>query len=151
MTSSPRSAAVRGRYGLPMVLLALTGTAIAGYLSAVRASGGSAVCDPSHGCDVVAASPYATLLGIPVAYLGLGFSIVLVAIAATWWWRADRRALQGTWVLLLLGTLFVGYLTFLELFVIQAICIWCAAFAGTIVAGLVVTALAVRSAGNATA
>jgi uncharacterized membrane protein len=136
----------RGELGLPMVLLALAGTAISGYLSVVRATGGNAVCDPSHGCDVVAASPYAVILGIPVAYLGLAFSIVLVALAATWWLRADRRALQGAWALLLLGTFFVAYLTFLELFVIKAVCIWCAAFALTIVAGLVTAALAVRRA-----
>jgi len=138
----------RGVLGLPMTLFALASTGIAGYLSAVRATGGNAVCDPSHGCDVVAVSPYAVLLGIPVAYLGLAFSVALLALAATWWWRADRRALQGAWALLLLGTLFVAYLTFLELFVIKAVCIWCATFAISIVAGLAVAALALRRAGR---
>jgi uncharacterized membrane protein len=138
----------RGVLGLPMTILALVGTGIAGYLSAVRLTGGNAVCDASHGCDVVAQSPYAVVLGIPVAYLGLAFSLVLLAFAATWWWRADRRALQGAWALLLLGTLFVAYLTFLELFVIKAVCIWCASFAITIVAGLAVGALALRRAGE---
>ncbi len=127
-----------------MTLLALAGTMIAGYLSAVRLSGGSAVCDASHGCDVVAESSYAVILGIPVAYLGLVYSLVLLALTAVWWLRADRRALQGAWALLLLGTLFVAYLTFLELFVIKAVCVWCASFAITIVAGLAVAALAVR-------
>jgi uncharacterized membrane protein len=136
----------RGDLGLPMTLLALASTAIAGYLSIVRATGGNAVCDPSHGCDVVAVSPYAVILGIPVAYLGLGFSLVLLALAATWWWRADVRALRGAWALLLLGTLFVAYLTFLELFVIEAVCIWCAGFAITIVAGLALAAVAQRRA-----
>jgi uncharacterized membrane protein len=129
-----------------MLLLALAGAAIAGYLSIVRATGGSAVCDASHGCDVVAASEYAVILGIPVAYLGLGFALLLVAATSAWWWLSDRRALQGTWALLLLGTLFVAYLTFLELFVIKAVCIWCATFAITIVAGLGVAALAMRRA-----
>ena len=142
-----RERTTRGVLGLPMTLLALASAAIAGYLSAVRATGGNAVCDPSRGCDVVAASPYAVVLGIPVAYLGLGFSLALLALAATWWWRADRRALQGSWALLLLGTLFVAYLTFLELFVIKAICIWCATFAITILAGLAVAALALRRVG----
>ena len=143
MTTAP-AATRRGALGLPLVLLALASTAIASYLSIVRATGGNAVCDPSHGCDVVAASPYAVVLGIPVAYLGLAFSIALVVLTATWWLRADRRALQGAWALLLLGTFFVAYLTFLELFVIKAVCVWCATFALTIVAGLVTAALAVR-------
>ncbi len=136
----------RGRLGGPMVLLAAAGTAIAAYLSVVRASGASAVCDPSHGCDVVAASPYAVILGIPVAYLGLAYSLVLLAVTAAWWQRADRRALQAAWALLLLGTLFVAYLTFLELAVINAVCLWCASFAVTIVAGLIVAAAAIRPA-----
>ena len=71
---------------------------------------------------------------------------MLVGFAAAWWWRGDHRALLGAWALLLVGTLFVAYLTFLELFVIEAICIWCAAYAVTIVAGLIVAALAQRRA-----
>ncbi len=139
-------ARARGRLGLPLLVLALAGLLIAGYLSIVRLTGGSAVCDPSHGCDVVATSPYALLFGIPVAYLGLGYALLLTALAAGWWWRADRRALAGAYALLLLGTLFVAYLTYLELFVIEAVCIWCASFAITIVAGLVVAAMAQRGA-----
>ena len=73
---------------------------------------------------------------------------MLVAATAAWWWLADRRALQGAWALLLLGTAFVAYLTFLELFVIKAVCIWCATFAITIVAGLGVAALAIRRTGE---
>ena len=142
--TAARAATRRGELGLPMLLLALAGTAISGYLSVVRVTGGNAVCDPSHGCDVVAASPYATILGIPVAYLGLAFAITLIVLTAIWWLRADRRALQGAYALLLLGTLFVAYLTFLELFVIKAVCIWCAAFAVSIVTGLVIAAVAMR-------
>jgi len=134
-----------------MVLLALASTAIAAYLSIVRATGGEAVCDPSRGCDVVAGSEYAVLAGIPVAYLGLAFSLVLVGATVAWWWLADRRALFVAYGLLLLGTLFVAYLTFLELFVIHAVCIWCATFAVTIVAGLVVAAIALRRSGSADA
>jgi uncharacterized membrane protein len=130
-----------------MLALAIAGMAIAAYLSIVRALGEAPVCDPSHGCDVVAQSKYAVLFGIPVAYLGLAFTITLVVATAAWWWTADRRALQASYVLLLFGTLFVAYLTFLELFVIHAVCIWCATFAVTIVAGLVSAAVAMRRSG----
>jgi len=142
----PATEGARGRLGLPLLVLALAGVAIAGYLSLVRLTGGSAVCDPSHGCDVVATSPYALLFGIPVAYLGLGYALLLSALAGAWWWRAERRALAGAYALLLLGTLFAAYLTYLELFVIEAVCIWCAAFAITIVVGLIVAAGAQRAA-----
>ena len=50
--------------------------------------------------------------------------------------------------MLLLGTLFVAYLTYLELFVIEAICVWCVAFAISIVVSLVIAGLAMgRSSG----
>jgi uncharacterized membrane protein len=115
---------------------------VAGYLSAVRLTGEVAACGPSGGCETVAASEYSVVLGIPVAVLGLGLSLVLVACAAVWWVRADRRALLIAYGLLLLGTLTVAWLTYLELFVIRAICPWCVSYAITIVLSLVTAGLA---------
>lgn len=90
-------------------------------------------------------SEYAVLFGIvPVAFLGFGMSVVLVGLAATWWRRADRAALLAVYSLLLLATAFVAYLTFLELFVIEAICPWCVSYATTTVVSLGVAALAMR-------
>jgi uncharacterized membrane protein len=129
---------------LPLLALALAGLAIAGYLLAVRLSGSAAVCGPSHGCEIVAASEYSTVLGIPVAGVGLGFSLVLAACAAVWWRRAARRALLAAYLLLLVATLAVAYLTYLELFVIDAICAWCVSYAVSIVLSLGVAGLALR-------
>ena len=92
----------------------------------------------------MAASEYATVLGVPVAIIGLAFSPLLVALAVTWWRRADRRALLVLYVLLLLGTAAVAYLTFLELFVIKAICLWCVSFAVVIILALATAGLALR-------
>jgi len=39
----------------------------------------------------------------------------------------------------------VAYLTYLELFVIGAVCVWCVAYAVTVVAGWVGAALALRA------
>ncbi len=110
----------------------------------VRAAGETAVCGPSHGCETVASSEYSEILGIPVALLGLVFSLVLVALAATWWRHADRRALLAAYGILLLGTLFVAYLTYLELFVIEAICVWCVSFAVTVVVAMVIAGIAMN-------
>ena len=115
---------------------------IAAYLSVLRVIGENAVCGPSHGCETVASSEYSAILGIPVAFLGLAFALALVGLAATWWRRADRRVLLAAYGMLLLGTLFVAYLTYLELFVIEAICIWCVAFAIAVVVALVIAGLA---------
>lgn len=117
---------------------------VAGYLGVVRVIGETAACGPSRGCEKVATSEYSVLLGVPVAFLGFGFSVALVALAAAWWRRADRRALLAAYALLLLGTLFVAYLTYLELFVINAICAWCVSFAVAIVVALVIAGLAMN-------
>ena len=44
----------------------------------------------------------------------------------------------------LVGTLFSAYLTYLEIFVIGALCQWCLASAAIMVAALVCTAIAIR-------
>ncbi len=135
----------RGLLGLPLLAVLLAGALIAAYLSVTRLLGEPAVCGPSHGCETVAQSVHALVLGfIPVAYLGFAASVVLVALATVWWRWADRRALLAAYGLLLLGTLFAAYLTYLELFVIEAICPWCVSYAASIVAGLVVAGLALR-------
>jgi len=142
----------RGPLGLPLLAVALGSAAIAAYLSVTRVAGEPAVCGPSHGCETVAQSEYSVLLGfLPVAFLGLGFSLVVVALAARWWWRADRRALLAAYGLLLLGTLFVAYLTYVEVFVIEAICPWCVAFAATVVLALVMAGLAMGRSSRAPA
>jgi uncharacterized membrane protein len=126
------------------VVLALAGLAIAGYLLVVRLTGEAAVCGPSGGCETVAASEYSVVLGIPVAAYGVAFSLAVVACALTWWRRADRRPLLAAYALLLLGVLTVAYLTYLELFVIHAVCLWCASYAAVLVASFAVAGLALR-------
>jgi uncharacterized membrane protein len=118
-----------------MTVLALAGFAIASYLLAVRVLGEAPACGPVKGCETVAASEYATLFGLPVALYGVGFSIVLVAACQAWWRRAERRGLYAAYGLGLAGIIAVAYLTYLELVVIEAICVWCVSYAVTIVAG----------------
>jgi uncharacterized membrane protein len=77
-----------------------------------------------------------------VAVLGLAGSLVLVGLALAWWLRADRRVLLAAYLLLLAAPGFVAYLTYLELFVIEAICPWCVAYATAIILALAVAAAA---------
>lgn len=122
----------------------MAGLLIAGYLSWTRLSGGLPVCGPLHGCETVALSPYSEIFGVPVAFLGVAFSLVLVGLALAWLRRQDRRTLLSLYGLGLLGVLFVAYMTYLELFVIGAVCVWCAGYAITILAGWLVAAAAIR-------
>ncbi len=134
----------RGSLGVPLIVLSLAGLGVSAYLVAVRLLGEAPVCGPVHGCETVATSSYSTVAGIPVAAFGFGLSLVLVGCAVLWWRRADRRALLAAWMLLLLATLAVAYLTFLELFVIHAICAWCVTYAATVIGSLATAGFALR-------
>src|SRR6186997_3177415 len=131
-----------GRFGVAMTVIAVVGLGIAAYLLASRVLGEPPACGPVKGCETVAASEYATMFGVPVALFGVGFSAILVTACVMWWRRAERRALYASYGLGLAGIIAVAYLTYLEVFVIRAICVWCVGYAVTIVAGFVLTAVA---------
>ena len=131
-----------GRFGAPMTFLAAVGFGIAAYLLGSRILGEPPACGPVVGCETVAASEFSTLFGVPVALIGVGFSTVLTIACARWWRSADARALYAAYGLGLASIFAVAYLTYLEVFVIEAICIWCVAYAVSIVAGWAVTATA---------
>ena len=132
----------RGRFGSAMTILAGVGLAIGSYLLVVRILGEAPACGPIQGCDTVAASEFATLFGLPMALYGVGFSIVLLGACMTWWRLGERRALYAAYGLGLAGIIAVAYLTYLELFVIEAMCVWCVTYAVTIVAGWVIATIA---------
>jgi len=91
-----------------------------GYIGSLQCAVGS--------CETVNTSRWATFFGLPVAAWGLGFyvsalALVFVGIQERY---ADSRALSLALVGLTgWGVVFSGWLTYLELFVIDAICIWC--------------------------
>jgi uncharacterized membrane protein len=128
---------VRGkRRGLRFVIgaLAVLGLLISGYLSWVHYAGVAPVCvGGSGGCQSVQASSYATIFGVPVAALGLvSYSGLLLAALL----RGEAGVYLGLLVALV-GTLFSAYLTYLEVFVIHAICEWCVASAALMVGALI--------------
>lgn len=131
-----------------LVLLAVAGLVISAYLLSVRLAGELPACPISGGCETVQQSEYSAIAGIPVAGIGVVFSIVLLVATAAWWRLGDRRALYVAYGLGLLGTLMVAYLTYLELFVIHAICTWCVAYGITVVAGWAGAVLALRRSGS---
>jgi uncharacterized membrane protein len=134
------------RSGAVMSALALAGLAISAYLAWAKLTGGLPACGPLHGCETVAASEYSELFGIPVAVYGTVFSTILSALAIVWWRRGRRPALLAAYGLGLLGVIVVAGLTYLELFVIHAICAWCATYALTVLAGWLAAVAALRAA-----
>jgi uncharacterized membrane protein len=107
------------------LVLAVLGIAVAGYLVYVHYADIDPVCNIAHGCHKVQTSQYAQLAGIPVALLGLiGYVTILAALLVP-----GEPARMVAALTALVGFGFSLYLTYRELFTIDAICQWCVASA----------------------
>lgn len=116
------------RYRQATALLALVGLFVALYLWLHALGFGGPIKCGTGGCDTVQTSQWAVLFGLPVAFYGVvGYlTILVVSLMAL---RPVALPQRG-WSTLLaalasVGFLFTIYLTYLELFVIHAICRWC--------------------------
>jgi uncharacterized membrane protein len=110
-------------------ILSVLGLGVALYLTFIETTNTAAVCGPVGDCNAVQASPFAMLFGfLPVGLLG---AVGYIGILAGWFIgrRSDsalgRLAPLLVFGMALFGVLFTIYLTYLELFVIKAVCIWC--------------------------
>src|SRR6266478_4971511 len=124
---APTASLMRHRQAI--ALLALVGLFVALYLWLhALGFGGAIKCGASGGCETVQTSHWAVFLGLPVAFYGVvGYVVVLVVALVA---LRPAALAQRPWNVLLaglatVGVLFTAYLTYLELFVIQAICRWC--------------------------
>jgi uncharacterized membrane protein len=138
---TPRVQAKR-LYAAPRVVLlalAVLGALISAYLTWTHFAGLTPVCTGSgEGCETVQSSRYASVLGIPVALLGLIAYGGLIFSTVLW----RETGIYLGLLISLVGTLFSGYLTYLEIFVIGALCQWCLASAAIMVAALICATIA---------
>jgi len=132
-------------------MLALIGVFVSTYLTLYKFGYiGSLQCAVGS-CETVNTSRWATFFGLPVAAWGLGFyvsalALVVVGIQERY---ADSRALSLALVALTgWGVLFSGWLTYLELFVIDAICIWCVTSAVIVLVMFAVSVAEYRETGD---
>ena len=124
------------RLRLATALICVLGLAVAGYLTYVHYAELEPLCvGGGGGCEKVQSSDYAELAGIPVAVLGLaGYGLILASL----WVPGDAGRVSGA-LLALVGFGFSLYLTWVELFEIDAICQWC------VVSAVLMTVLAVTT------
>ena len=121
-------------------ILAVAGIGVATYIAIAESGGGAPKClAGGHGCETVANSQYAHLAGINVSVIGIAGYVLLLAAAIT---PGDPGRFGG-FLAALVGFGFSVYLTYLELFVIDAICQWCVASA--ILMGLSLALAAARA------
>jgi len=130
-----------------MALIALIGVFVSLYLTLYKLGYiGSLVCGTGS-CEYVQLSKWGTFLGLPVAAWGVGYygAVFVLALASTQERFEDSRRLTGALALLTAwGVVFTIWLTYLELFVIHAICRWCVGSAAIIAALLVLGLLELR-------
>jgi uncharacterized membrane protein len=118
-------------------LIALAGLFVATYLTLYKLGLIGTLSCSVGSCETVQLSRWATLLGLPVAVWGVGYYalVFMLTLAGIQERFAESRGLALALLLLTgWGVVFSSWLTYLELFVIDAICQWCVVSA--VLAGL---------------
>ena len=116
--------------------LALVGLGVAAYLTYVHYEDIKPVCGLGGDCQKVQTSQWSEVGGVPVALIGLiGYALILASLFVP----GEAGRVAGAF-LALIGFAFSAYLTYRELFSIDAICPWC------VVSACLMTLLAVLTA-----
>jgi len=113
------------------IISAVAGAAVSIYMTIYKLTDNNSMCLGSGDCATVNASKYSEVYGIPLGVIGLiGYAGILLVL-----WLEKRHPLGKEYGnLLAMGMSFAGfvyslYLTYLELYVIKAICPFCVASA----------------------
>jgi len=103
-------------------VVAALGVGVATYITIADSGGGAPVCVAGGGgCETVAESTYSHVFGVNIAVFGVGGYVLLLAAAFL---RGDLARMAGFGISLA-GFGYSVYLTYLEVFKIEAICQWC--------------------------
>jgi uncharacterized membrane protein len=109
-----------------IAFVAALGVGVASYIALAAAGGDAPVClAGSSGCETVAESSWSHVAGINIAVFGIVGYALLLATA----FFANDLARFGGFVLALGGLGYSVFLTYVELFKIEAVCQWCIASA----------------------
>jgi uncharacterized membrane protein len=123
-------------YRMTAAVLSLAGFFISAYLYLYKIGRiGTLACGAGE-CDTVQQSPWSRIAGFEVSLIGLaGYAVLLVLSLTSLQPAVSTRRWPANILLVLagLGVAFSIYLTYLEFFVIHAVCRWCVGSAVIIV------------------
>ena len=131
-----------------IALLAMGGVVLAIYLSLYKLGMITELTCAVGSCETVQLSEWATFLGLPVAVWGVGAYLAVLALALIGLQPAFAESRAISWMLVGLNAwnvLFSGWLTYLELYVIDAICMWCVVSAALMLVIFVLSLLDLRA------
>ncbi len=109
-------------------LVALAGVFVSSYLTLYKLGYIGTLACAVGSCETVQTSRWATLFGLPVGAWGIAYYVGVLAIALYGLRGMVADSLRVSQLLVAVtatGVLFSAWLTYLELFVIHAICMWC--------------------------
>jgi uncharacterized membrane protein len=113
------------------LVLSVLGLAVSVYLTIEHYTSSTTLACPETGvinCQKVTTSAESSIVGIPVALLGLIFFVAMLPLCLPAAWRSRRPELRwGRLAFTLVGIGFVIYLVYTELFTLDAVCLWCTA------------------------
>jgi uncharacterized membrane protein len=130
-----------------VAMLALAGIFISLYLTLYKLGVIGVLSCSIGSCETVNTSKWSLFLGLPVAAWGLLFYIDVFVLAFVGTLQRFEFEPVISLVLVIeaaMGVLFSAWLTYLELGVIQAICIWCVTSAVVVTLILIVSAADLR-------
>lgn len=112
-----------------LVILALIGVADSSYITAQHYRGEDVVCNIGEyevgDCSTVTSSEYSTVVGVPVALLGAIYYFVLLVLAASMTTYDDKKLRQLFTAIVSIGFLWSAWFVYIQLFVLNAICVYC--------------------------
>jgi len=122
IVSDGMSMLAEGTLRMIATFVAAFGIGVAAYIAIEAAGGDAPTCVAGgSGCQAVADSIYSHVLGVNIAVFGIvGYALLLAASLL----RGDGVRMAGFGIALV-GFGYSVYLTYLELFKIEAICQWC--------------------------
>lgn len=111
------------------LILIVAGIIVSGYLSYVKLTDEPMVCvaNSIFNCSAVQNSAYSRFLGIPIAYMGLGVYLLMGLLLLL-----EQRSsfLEANGKLLVTGInlfawVFSMWLVYVQVVILQALCMWC--------------------------
>lgn len=107
-------------------VLSLLGIVMAAYVLQGWLRNSPLVCLNGSECSAVAKSPLSHPFGIPVPAVGLVGYAFMTILAFLRTMSNDKRLLWGILGMGAFGVCFVTWFTYTEIFLIHAVCTWCA-------------------------
>jgi len=137
-----------------LIVVSLVGFVDSSYLTAQHYSGETVVCEVGGkafgDCDSVLGSSYAEVAGIPVALAGAAYYFIVFVLASMLLSAPKRTLLALIAALTGIGLAFSLWFVYLQLFVLEAVCLYCMLSALSTTVLFVTSVLALRTSTGAT-